>query len=190
MAQTRIDHLGRVSQEETELLLSLFDDPSDVTIDDNSTLPPRIYRATGIVEDVWPLAWVTLTFVGASAALVFSGFLKSLGSEVGKRFIAHYGPKERDGKQPFRKIALSRVLKNGRRVGIFVPLSNPVIPDLAYGELEKLLEREEEKREWDTYIVWSHDEGQWIVIDGPTNDLGPIAWRGEENRYGTDPADY
>lgn len=57
----------------------------------------RARSMMGNTDIVEPLAWLVLTFVGSGAVLVLKSFLQTIGSELGKKVVAHF-TKRPDGK--------------------------------------------------------------------------------------------
>jgi hypothetical protein len=189
MATITIDTLGPLSPPEEACIRDVLSDYELASKNDSRHLPPRMYRPTGEVDQLQPLAYLVIGFLGTSALVVLHAFLKKVGSELGDRFIGKYMRKvpDGDGPEPLFRVAAYYESEDGRRIIIPIPVTKFELNDETLVALDKILT--DASTMHGSYIL--HEEDGSLKVEWMNaNFLGVTLWRDEPNKYPSDPEDF
>jgi hypothetical protein len=91
-------HKGPLTTEEKAMIeAAMINIEPDLTFDEERDHLPVVEVPLGFAIALEPLAWLVITFVGAGVGLLVSSFLKSIGTEAGKKLLDHFFGKARKG---------------------------------------------------------------------------------------------
>jgi hypothetical protein len=178
-----VKYYRRFTKKEQNLLHAVANTVGRVKIDQKPDHIPRYVRATGKTDIAVPLAWLVLNFIGTGATIMVGSFLKTIGSELGKKFVKHFAKRRKSKKQysswsarePLYPVAVTHKVKPAVHCVIRIDLSTDNgISDLpeTLQRIKKLatkLQRQRRKSLPNAVIQVRFDEkvGKWIVENDP-----------------------